>query len=108
MRALGLTFLIDEKEMSSVLTNVYCPPNINMATFRKRLHDNAIIIYEGKGCFKNRMFQVGNIGELSYADLQYFLDTLKNILQDTQPVKIKEHTLINDQFPLPAIYEGSS
>jgi len=80
MLELGLKFLIDEKNMCSVLTTVYIPSHINMTVFRQKLREKSIIIYEGKGCFKNKVFQVGNIGELSFNDIEFFLDTLENIL----------------------------
>ena len=80
MMKLGLKFLLDQKEMSSVLTNVFIPKNINFKNFRQRLRDEMIIIYEGKGCFKDRIFQVGNIGELSNSDIRYFLSAQKKAL----------------------------
>jgi 2-aminoethylphosphonate-pyruvate transaminase len=80
MMKLGLKFLLDQKEMSSVLTNVFIPKNINFKNFRQRLRDEMIIIYEGKGCFKDSIFQVGNIGELSNSDIRYFLSAQKKAL----------------------------
>jgi 2-aminoethylphosphonate-pyruvate transaminase len=41
-----------------------------------------IIIYEGRGCFKDRIFQVGNIGELSNADIRFFLSAQKEALSN--------------------------
>lgn len=80
MLNLGLDFLIDEKDMCSVLTTVHIPPHIDLGIFRKKLRDKSIIIYEGKGNFKDRVFQVGNIGALSLDDMQFFLDSLAEIL----------------------------
>ena len=82
MLRLGLSFLIDQKNMCSILTTVHLPSHIDMVAFRQKLRAQTIIIYEGKGCFKNRVFQVGNIGELSLSDIQYFLKTLGNVLGD--------------------------
>lgn len=89
MLNLGLKFLIDEKNMCSVLTTVRTPSHVDSMVFRQRLRDKSIIIYEGKGQFKNKVFQVGNIGELSFADIKFFLDTLKSVLQSFVTVKIK-------------------
>ncbi|VAW90751.1 transaminase [hydrothermal vent metagenome] len=89
MSHLGLTFLVDEKDMCSVLTTVHLPSHIDVTLFRQKLRDKSIIIYEGKGRFKNKVFQVGNIGELSYADIQFFLDSLENILHSFEKVKVK-------------------
>ncbi len=96
MLALGLRFLIDQKDMSSVLTTVYCPPHMTMVAFREKLREESIIIYEGKGCFKDKVFQVGNIGELSFDDLQFFLDVLQNILQGFEQIETKTMPLIHD------------
>ena len=80
MRQLNLEFLINEDDMCSVLTTVKVPPSMNVAAIRERLRDDAIIIYEGKGCFAGKVFQVGNIGEMSNFDIQFFLRTLKKVL----------------------------
>ncbi|SQH76438.1 conserved protein of unknown function, containing conserved domain of Pyridoxal phosphate-dependent transferase [Shewanella benthica] len=80
MSNLGLKFLIAEKDMCSVLTTVHIPEHIDVGNFRQKLREKSIIIYEGKGCFKNKVFQVGNIGELSDDDIQYFLSSLSNVL----------------------------
>ena len=73
MLKLGLKFLLDPKDMCSVLTTVFIPTDINLSRFRQRLRKKSIIIYEGKGCFKDKVFQVGNIGELSNKDIRFFL-----------------------------------
>lgn len=96
MLNLGLKFLIDEKDMCSVLTTVHIPSHINVTILRKKLRKKSIIIYEGKGCFKNKVFQVGNIGELSFADIQFFLDTLEDVLQRFEHVKIKRIPFIKN------------
>jgi len=82
MKKLGLKFLIDENDMCSVLTTVYTPEYIEVAVLREKLREKKIIIYEGKGEFKDKIFQVGNIGELSLTEIQFFLDTLQEILQN--------------------------
>ena len=82
MKKLGLKFLIDENDMCSVLTTVYMPEYIEVGILRQKLREKKIIIYEGKGVFKDKVFQVGNIGELSLTEIQFFLDTLQEILQN--------------------------
>ncbi len=89
MLNLGLKFVIDQTKMCSVLTTVYIPSHINVSIFRQKLRNKSIIIYEGKGCFKNRVFQVGNIGELSFDDIQFFLDTQREILQSFDHTETK-------------------
>jgi 2-aminoethylphosphonate-pyruvate transaminase len=82
----GLTFLIKEKDMCSILTTVNIPAHIDVTQFRNRLREKSIIIYEGKGCFRGKVFQVGNIGELSYDDIQFFIDSLKDVLASFIPI----------------------
>ena len=83
----GLTFLIQQKEMCSVLTTVNIPAHIDVTTFRNRLREKSIILYEGKGCFQNKVFQVGNIGEISFEDIQFFLVSLNEVLASYALVK---------------------
>jgi len=99
MLNLGLKFLIDEKDMCSVLTTVNIPFHIDVDIFRQKLREKSIIVYEGKGCFKNRVFQVGNIGELTFVDIQFFLDSLREILQTDAPIK---ESFIHDSLQEPA------
>ena len=84
MRRLNLDFLIDETDMCSILTTVRVPPSISARDLRHRLRENSIIVYEGKGCFAGKVFQVGNIGELSDYDIRFFLSTLKDVLLTLQ------------------------
>jgi 2-aminoethylphosphonate-pyruvate transaminase len=89
LRNLGFKFLINEKDMCSILTTVYVPENVDVTILRQRLREKSIIIYEGKGYFKGKVFQVGNIGEISELDIQYFLNCLKEIITDYTPNDIK-------------------
>ena len=84
MRKLNLEFLIDEQDMCSVLTTVFVPPSVAVRDLRDRLREKSIIIYEGKGCFQGKVFQVGNIGEMSEFDIQFFLQTLQDVLLTLQ------------------------
>lgn len=102
MRRLNLDFLIDEADMCSILTTVRVPPTVSVRDLRDRLREKSIIIYEGKGCFAGKVFQVGNIGELSDYDIRFFLAALKDVLLSLQaeaadlvaPVRPKGATLV--------------
>lgn len=87
MEKLDFEFLIDEKDMSSVLTTVHIPSHIDLELFKRKLKDKNIIIYDGKGPFQNKVFQVGNIGAITSNEIDFFLDALKDVLQsfDTAP-----------------------
>jgi 2-aminoethylphosphonate-pyruvate transaminase len=97
MLNLGLKFVIDQTKMCSVLTTVYIPSHINVGIFRQKLRNKSIIIYEGKGCFKSRVFQVGNIGELSFDDIQFFLDSLREVLQSFDHIETTTIVSINKE-----------
>lgn len=109
MRRLNLEFLIDETNMCSILTTVRVPPSLSVRDIRQRLRDKSIIIYEGKGCFEGRVFQVGNIGELSDYDIRFFLEALKDVLLTLQTeaadliatVRPKGATLV--RLPIPGL-----
>ncbi len=81
MKKMGLKFLIEENDMCSVLTTVYTPKHIEVSMLQQKLREKNIVIYAGRGEFKNKVFQVGSIGELSPKEIQYFLSSLEEILQ---------------------------
>ncbi len=120
MRNLNLEFLIEESDMCSVLTTVKTPRSVNVGELRDRLREKAIIIYEGKGCFQGKVFQVGNIGEMSAFDIRFFLQTLKDVLVTLQseaadvviPIRQIETNLVETNIvpiaPLPSSQEPSS
>lgn len=80
MRALGLKFLLTDKQMSSILTTVIVPKDVDFVSLKNELKKNDIIIYNGKGPLANKVFQVGNIGELSKEKVLFFLKNLKETL----------------------------
>ena len=103
MRRLNLDFLVDEADMCSVLTTVQVPESVSVHDLRARLRDHYIIIYEGKGCFAGKVFQVGNIGELSDDDIRYFLSTLKDVLLALQADAADLVTLVRPKQKLRAV-----
>lgn len=92
MKALNLKFLMEEKCMSSVLTTVLLPNNVSIDELKKRLKDKNIIIYNGKGPLKDKVFQVGNIGELDKKSIIFFMKSLKYALDSFQEDKIHNGT----------------
>ena len=84
MRKLNLEFEIAEADMCSILTTVKVPPSVSVRDLRDQLREKSIIIYEGKGSYAGKVFQVGNIGELSDQDIRYFLKSLREVLHTLQ------------------------
>lgn len=79
MEKLNLKYLIDKEHMCSVLTTVHLPSHIDLNIFKNNLRDKKIIIYDGKGPFKGKVFQVGNIGAITPDDIDFFLNSLKEV-----------------------------
>lgn len=100
MEKLGLKFVIDQKYMCSVLTTVYIPSNVDIDVLRQKLRDKFIIVYEGKGCYQSKVFQVGNIGKLSLEDIQFFLDSLDEVLLSFGRVAKQKRTSIKRTVPV--------
>jgi len=106
MKELGLKFLINQKDMCSMLTTVFVPPRVEVGVLRKKLREKRIVIYEGKGCFKNRVFQVGNIGALTFDEIHYFLDSLRDVLKSFDVVETYGPALVNQTSALPIHLTG--
>lgn len=87
MKKLGLTFLVEEELMSNSLTTVYLPEGMTFEKLCKALRRHNIIIYNGKGPFLNKVFQVANIGELSAKDVRFFLKVFKAAILPKKAVK---------------------
>jgi 2-aminoethylphosphonate-pyruvate transaminase len=84
MRRLNLDFVIQKGEMCSILTAVRMRLTLSVRDLRERLREKSNSIFEGKGCFAGKVFQVGNIGELSDYDIRFFLATLKDVFVTLQ------------------------
>lgn len=101
LKALNFSFLINEKHMSSVLTTVNLPQHLDMTTFRTSLLEKNIIIYNGKGILKDKVFQVANIGHLDEEHVSYFIQAIKETLSrvSSHPHD-QQHDTISQRFLL--------
>ena len=82
MEKYGIKPLLEKSMMSSVLTTVVPPENFDIEGFRLKLRERDIIIYSGKGPLANKVFQVGNIGNLNMESVKYFLLSMKECLDE--------------------------
>ena len=101
MKELGLTFFLNTEDMSSVLTTVFVPPYVDIAVFRQRLREESIIIYAGKGPLKDRVFQIGNIGEFSDTDVFQFIAVLRETLNKFRIPEDAGITILSQHVPDP-------
>ncbi len=92
MSKMGFDFIIDEKLMSSALTTVYIPEGMKASKLRAALKEKDIIVYNGKGPFVDKVFQVGHIGEIKEHDIRLFLESLKNaVFPKTSSLRSRLH-----------------
>ncbi len=108
MKKLGLTFLIEESEMSNSLTTVYLPTGMSFEKLCRGLRKHNIIIYNGKGPFLNKVFQVANIGELSLKDVKFFLKVFRGVVQPKKAVRRHRLTLPELSVPNVMPNQGAS
>ncbi len=97
MEKLNLKYLIDKEHMCSVLTTVHLPSHIDLNIFKKNLRDKKIVIYDGKGPFKGKIFQVGNIGAITPDDIVFFLNSLKEVFRIFEKIPPNETVPANSK-----------
>lgn len=108
MTEMGLKFLLDENVMSSSITTVFVPRNVSTSALKANLRKRNIIIYEGKGVFKNKVFQVANIGEITKDQVQYFLGELKTAMALSTITAITKKSAAKKVTPLKGATEVPS
>lgn len=99
MKELGLKLLIDEKIMSSIVTTVVAPSFLPVSVLKEKLKRKGIVIYSGKGPLLDKVFQVGNMGELNDLFIKYFLKCLEEIIfKYSKGNKIHQHSFSYAKF----------
>lgn len=84
LKKLGLQFVIEEEQMSRVLTTVYYPEGIDVEEFHDWVKQNNYVIYRGKGPFLGKAFQIANIGHVREEHVRSFLDIMERGFALTQ------------------------
>jgi 2-aminoethylphosphonate-pyruvate transaminase len=82
LKELGFELFLDLKCMCNSITSVLTPKNISYELLHDKLKEKGFIIYAGQGNIENKMFRIGNMGALTVADMNRFLESLKSILQE--------------------------
>lgn len=82
LREMNLKFLLPENEMCNFLTTVLLPTNLDINRIKEGLKEHNIVIYDGKGPLKGRVFQIGHVGEFSEKEVDYCLKMLRNTLRE--------------------------
>ena len=65
-----------------MITCVSLPDNLTFSRLAKRFKEKGIVIYNGKGVLKDKIFQIGHIGSLRKNDTAFALKELKKVLHD--------------------------
>ncbi|MBL0386581.1 aminotransferase class V-fold PLP-dependent enzyme [Tumebacillus sp. ITR2] len=84
LKKLGMSFPIEESQMSRVLTTVYYPDGIDVEAFHEWVKQHNYVIYRGKGPLLGRAFQIANIGHVREEHVLAFLDLMERGFQIKQ------------------------
>jgi len=87
LRRLNLDHARYAGHTSQVITCVYLPPMMSVARLAVRLKEQGIVIYNGKGPLKDKLFQLGHIGALRHEDTLFALEQLQRIITDSQGIE---------------------
>ncbi len=80
VKEMGLKLLLDD-HMSSTVTSVFLPQNIDLAQFLAEMEKRGYIFYKGKGPYeKQNMIQIANMGEIYEDDCYNMLRVVKECL----------------------------
>ena len=81
LKEMNLKFLLKESEMCNFLTTVLLPANLDINKVKVGLKEHNIVIYDGKGPLKGKVFQIGHVGEFSNKEVDYCLKVLRETLR---------------------------
>ena len=93
---LGLSYASYEGATSQVITCVTLPEFLHFATLAARLKEKGIVIYNGKGPLKDKLFQIGHIGALKKEDTLYALHQLDKLMTELRAPEPAIQELDND------------
>ena len=93
---LGLSYASYEGATSQVITCVTLPEFLHFATLAARLKEKGIVIYNGKGPLKDKLFQIGHIGALKKEDTLYALHQLDKLMTELRAPESAIQELDND------------
>jgi 2-aminoethylphosphonate-pyruvate transaminase len=79
-----------------VITCVTLPEFLHFATLAARLKEKGIVIYNGKGPLRDKLFQIGHIGALKKEDTLYALHQLDKLMTELRAPEPAIQELDND------------
>ena len=84
LTAMGLEFADYRGMTSSVLTCVTLPDHLSFERLARHLKTRGIVVYNGKGAFTDRIFQIGHIGALRKHDTRDALRQVEAVLRQSR------------------------
>lgn len=76
---LGVRFLLNEADYSSMLTSFYLPDKMPYKILHESMRQAGFVIYAGQGALADKIFRIANMGDIRADDLQNLLGTLTRI-----------------------------
>jgi 2-aminoethylphosphonate-pyruvate transaminase len=83
MAKLGIKPLLPPEHQSNTLTAYYLPVGLSYGQLHDRLKEQGYVIYAGQGQLEGQIFRIANMGVLSQAQIQGFLDAFERICAAT-------------------------
>lgn len=78
--AMGLQFVLPPAVRANALTSLWLPEGTTYAAIHDELKARGFVVYEGQGRLQREIFRVANMGHLTLADFDRFLDALREVL----------------------------
>jgi 2-aminoethylphosphonate-pyruvate transaminase len=78
--ALGLQCVLPPEVRANALTSLWLPDGVTYAAIHDGLKARGFVVYEGQGRLQREIFRVANMGCLTRADFDRFLDALGAVL----------------------------
>ncbi|MDP2210186.1 MAG: alanine--glyoxylate aminotransferase family protein [Candidatus Aquicultor sp.] len=95
---MGLEYADYSGNNSSVITCVTLPGYVSFEHLARRLKTKGIVIYNGKGVLKDRIFQIGHIGALRKNDTRDALRQLQKIMRQLKQVThVPSRSVLNER-----------
>ncbi|MCK9522553.1 MAG: aminotransferase class V-fold PLP-dependent enzyme [Proteobacteria bacterium] len=79
---LGFELLVDPQRSSHTITMVKVPEDLTYTQLYQELKTLGFIVYESKGAYAGRYFQVANMGALEEVHIDDFLNAVRHVLAE--------------------------
>lgn len=81
LKSLGLTYLVDDKYHSKIITSINIPKNLDFDEMHDFFYERGYTIYPGK-VLQFNTFRIANIGQIDESDIAGFIKLFKEYIKD--------------------------